>query len=175
TVAENVFIGRQPRSAGRVSWGGMFAQAGEILSSLGLKIDPRSKVRGLSIADQQMIEMAAALSQNARVFLMDETTAALTPHEVKDLFRIMRQLKSGGAALAFIGHRLEEIFEICDRITILRDGEIVGDQLTRETSIPEVLRLMVGRPMDAMFAKDVKHSLGVAVLEVKNLSRARVF
>ncbi|HSV14279.1 MAG TPA: sugar ABC transporter ATP-binding protein, partial [Tepidisphaeraceae bacterium] len=175
TVAENIFIGHQPRAGGKVDWAAMVRRSGVILASLGVRIDARAKVRGLSIADQQMVEMAAALSQQARVFLMDETTAALTPNEVKDLFRIMRQLKDGGAALAFIGHRMEEIFEICDRITILRDGEIVGDRLTRQTSIPEVLRLMVGRPMEAMFAKEVKHSLGEPVLEVKNLSRAGEF
>jgi rhamnose transport system ATP-binding protein len=176
TVAENTFIGHQPRGAGgRVDWSRMTQRSGEILQSLGVKIDPRAKVRGLSIADQQMVEMAAALSQDARVFLMDETTAALTPSEVKDLFRIMRQLRDGGAALAFIGHRLEEIFEICDRITILRDGEIVGQRLTKETSIPEILRLMVGRPMEAMFAKEVTHQVGGRVLEVKSLSRAGEF
>jgi rhamnose transport system ATP-binding protein len=129
----------------------------------------------MSVADQQMVEMAAALSQHARVFLMDETTASLTPPEVADLFRVMRQLRDGGAALAFIGHRIEEIFEICDRITVLRDGAIVARLVTRETSIGEVLRLMVGRPMEAMFAKEVKHTVGRAMLQVRNLSRRGEF
>jgi rhamnose transport system ATP-binding protein len=171
TVAENIFIGRQPRCAGRVDWSAMFRRSGEILSSLGVKIDPRAKVRGLSIADQQMVEMAAALSQNARIFLMDETTAALTPTEVKDLFRIMSRLREQGAAIAFIGHRMEEIFEICNRITVLRDGEIVAEMLTKETTVPQVLRLMVGRAVETLFVKDVKHEIGQPVLEVKNLSR----
>src|SRR5581483_8417731 len=155
TVAENIFIGHPPRAAGRVDWKTMSRRAGEILQSLGARIDPKTKVRGLSIADQQMVEMAAALSQNARVFLMDETTAALTPHEVKDLFRIMDLLRSQGKALAFIGHQMEEIFEICNHITVLRDGEIVADRRKTETNGQEVLRLMVGRTASVMFAKDV--------------------
>ena len=173
SVAENIFINRQPRSMGRVYWRGMFDEAQRILASLGVQIDPRAKVRGLSIADQQTVEMAAAISQHARVLLMDETTAALTPREVQDLFRVMRQLRDGGAALAFIGHRLEEIFEICDRITILRDGAIVGQKLTRETSIPEILHLMVGRPMDSMFARDIQHQPGPVALEVRDLCGER--
>ena len=175
SVAENIFIGHQPRAGIKVAWGEMVRKSDSILNSLGVKIDPRRKVGGLSIADQQMVEMAAALAQDARVFLMDETTAALTPSEVKDLFRIMRQLRDSGAALAFIGHRMEEIFEICDRITVLRDGEIVAHKVTRETGIPEILRLMVGRPMESLFAKEVKHELGAPLLEVKNLSRAGEF
>jgi ABC-type sugar transport system ATPase subunit/ribose/xylose/arabinose/galactoside ABC-type transport system permease subunit len=175
TVAENIFIGRQPRGAIGVRWNSMYTQADAILTSLGVKIDPREKVGGLSIADQQMVEMAAALSQNAKILLMDETTAALTPSEVKDLFRVMRQLRDQGAAMAFIGHRMEEIFEICDRITVLRDGDIVAHLLTKETSIPEVLKLMVGRDMSSMFAREIKHAPGEVALEVRDLSRAGEF
>jgi rhamnose transport system ATP-binding protein len=166
TVAENIFIGRQPRRAGAIDWPAMYREAGEILKRLGVTINPRANVRGLSIADQQMVEMAAALSQNANVLLMDEPTAALTPSEAQRLFGIMRQLRDQGAALAFIGHRLEEIFQISDRITVLRDGEIVGERPTRETSVDEILRLMVGRPMEALFAKEVKHELGPVALEL---------
>jgi rhamnose transport system ATP-binding protein len=175
SVAENIFIGRQPRRHGRIDWNAVHREAAEILESLGVKIDPRAKVRGLSIADQQMVEMASALSQHAKILLMDETTAALTPSEVERLFGILRQLRDRGAALAFIGHRLEEIFEICDRITVLRDGEIVGQRLTKETSIDEILRLMVGRPLAALFAKDVKHAIGSIALETRRLTCAGQF
>ena len=175
TVAENIFIGRQPKRGGVVDWARMFREAGEILTTLGVHINPRVNVGGLSIADQQMVEMAAALSQQARVLLMDETTAALTPSEVERLFAIMRRLRDQGAALAFIGHRLEEIFAICDRITVLRDGNVVGQLVTRETSIDQVLRLMVGRPMEAMFARDVKHRPGEVILEVRQLCRRGEF
>src|ERR1039458_9306010 len=108
--------------------------------------------------------MASALSQHAKILLMDETTAALTPSEVERLFGILRQLRDRGAALAFIGHRLEEIFEICDRITVLRDGEIVAERLRKETSVDEILRLMVGRPMEALFAREAKHEIGPVAL-----------
>jgi rhamnose transport system ATP-binding protein len=172
TAAENVFIGRQPRGfLGRVDWRRMRGEAGELLARLGAKVDPRVKLRGLSIADAQMVEMAAALSQHARVFLLDETTASLTPTEVKEVFRVVRQLKADGAALAFIGHRMEEVFEICDRLTILRDGEVVGSMLTGETNVDEVLRLMVGRPMEAMFARQVEHQPGLPLLQLRDLSR----
>jgi rhamnose transport system ATP-binding protein len=171
TVAENIFIGRQPRGLLGVQWNAMYQQADGILKSLGVKIDPRAKVSGLSIADQQMVEMAAALSQNAKILLMDETTAALTPSEVKDLFRVMRQLRDQGAALAFIGHRMEEIFEICDQITVLRDGDVVAHLQTKQTKVAEVLKLMVGRDMSSMFARDIQHTPGAVVLEVRDLCR----
>jgi rhamnose transport system ATP-binding protein len=167
SVAENIFIGRQPRRAGKIDWDAMYSEPGEILDRLGVKADPGAKVRGLSIADQQMVEMAAALSQHAKVLLMDETTAALTPSEAQRLFGIMRQLRDRGAALAFIGHRLEEIFDISDRITVLRDGEIVGERLTKNTTVDEILRLMVGRPVEALFVKEVKHEIGSVALEVR--------
>lgn len=175
SVAENIFIGRQPRWRGRIDWSAMHREAAEILESLGVKINPHVKVRGLSIADQQMVEMASALSQHAKVLLMDETTAALTPNEAQRLFGIMRQLRDQGAALAFIGHRLEEIFEISDRITVLRDGEIVGERLTKETLVDEILRLMVGRPMEALFAREVSYKIGPVALETRGLTRVGQF
>ena len=161
-VAENIFIGRQPYRHGRIDWEAMVREAAKTLESLGVKIDPRAKVRGLSIADRQMVEMAAALSQRAKILLMDETTAALTPSEVKRLFGVMRQLRDQGAALAFIGHRL-------------RDGEIVGERLTKETTIDEILRLMVGRPMEALFAREAGHEIGPTALETRGLTREGQF
>jgi rhamnose transport system ATP-binding protein len=176
SAAENVFIGRQPRTKlGTVDWRGMRRQSAELLTKLGARIDPRVKLRGLSIADAQMVEMAAALSQHARVFILDETTASLTPTEVRELFRVVRQLRDGGAALAFIGHRMEELFEICDRFTVLRDGEVVARLKASETSVEEVLRMMVGRPIEAMFARKVGHELGSPLLQVRDLSREGEF
>jgi ABC-type sugar transport system ATPase subunit len=167
SIAENIFIGRQPRRAGLLDWPSMHREAGAILGRLGVTLDPHATVGGLSIADQQMVEMAAALSQNAKVLLLDETTAALTPSEAQRLFGILRQLRGQGVAMAFIGHRLEEIFDIADRITVLRDGEIVGHRLTRETSVAEVLRLMVGRPIEALYEKPPPHPFGPVALEVR--------
>lgn len=176
-VAENIFIGHQimrgtPR---RIHWPTMVRRAGEILQSLGVQIDPRTKVRGLSIAIQQMVEMAGALSQNARILLMDEPTAALTPGEVEDLFAIIRRLRDQGAAIVFISHRFEEIFALCDRITVLRDGEIVGERQVKETTVDEIIRLMVGRPLSVLFEHAEQRQIGRPLLEVSNLSRQKKF
>jgi rhamnose transport system ATP-binding protein len=176
-VAENIFVGRQPMARGlpRVDWKTMYSRSSEILTSLGVTLDPRAKVRGLSVADQQMVEMAGALSQDAKLLLMDEPTAALTPSEVEDLFVIIRRLRDQGAAIVFISHRLEEIFEICDRITVLRDGEWVGERRPEQTTIDEIIQLMVGRPLSALFDKGNHHEIGEPLLRVEGLSRVRKF
>lgn len=176
-VAENIFIGRQPMTDGlrRVDWSKMYGHAEEILNSLGVEFDPHTKVRVLSIADQQMVEMAGALSQNAQILFMDEPTAALTPTEVEDLFAIMNNLREQGTAIVFISHRLEEIFDICDRITVLRDGELIGERKPEETSTDEIIHMMVGRPLSSLYERNVEQKIGEPVLEVKNLSRTQKF
>jgi rhamnose transport system ATP-binding protein len=176
-VAENIFIGHQPKSGrlARIDWRTMYARSAELLNSLGVELDPRTKVRGLSVADQQMVEMAGALSRDATVLLMDEPTAALTPSEVEDLFVIIRRLREQGTAIVFISHRLEEIFAICDRITILRDGRWVGERRSEETTTDEIIQMMVGRPLSALFNKGDSHSIGAPMLEVEGLSRIRKF
>ncbi len=176
-VAENIFIGHQlTRGALRqVDWSAMYRQAGTILTSLGVELDPRAKVRGLSIAMQQMVEMAGALSQNARILLMDEPTAALTPSEVDELFAIVRRLRDQGTAIVFISHRFEEIFALCDRITVLRDGELVGERHVQETTVDEIIRLMVGRPLSVLFEHSDAHQIGRPMLEVAGLARHKKF
>lgn len=176
-VAENIFIGRQPLTRGlpRVDWVSMYRRSSELLKELGVDLNPHAKVRGLSIADQQMVEMAGALSQNAKVVLMDEPTAALTPSEVEDLFVIIRRLREQGTAVVFISHRLEEIFDICDEITILRDGEKVGERNSKDTPVDEIIRLMVGRPLSVFFEKVDGHNIGKPLLEVSGLSRTMKF
>jgi rhamnose transport system ATP-binding protein len=169
-VAENIFVGHQPvRGATGVDWTSMRSRAQELLDSLGVKFSPRARVRGLSVADQQMVELACALSHDAKVLLMDETTAALTPKEVAELFTIVRRLKDQGRAIAFVSHHLEEVFEIADRITVMRDGEKVGMLNPRESSIDEVVRLMVGREVGSVVGEardlsDVKPILKVSGL-----------
>ena len=155
TVAENIFLGRQPtRGPFRaVDWREMNRQAETLIVSLGVALDPRARMQGLSVAAQQMTEVARALSLHARVLIMDEPTAALTPGEVADLFRITRQLREQGAAIIFISHRLEEVFEIGDRITVLRDGAMVGTVAPQDTTRDEIIRMMVGRPLAALFEK----------------------
>ena len=155
TIAENIFLGRQPTRGPlkAVDWNTMNRQAAALLDDLGVSLDPKRRMQGLSVASQQMVEMARALSLDARVLIMDEPTAALTPGEVADLFRIMRQVKAKGAAVVFISHRLEEVFEIGDRITVLRDGAMVGTVLPRETDRDEIIRLMVGREITTLYEK----------------------
>jgi len=176
-VAENIYIGRQPtrKGLGQVDWRSMYKHSVEILESLGVELDPHTKVRGLSIADQQMVEMAGALSQDAQILLMDEPTAALTPSEVEDLFAIIRRLREQGTAIVFISHRLEEVFELCDRITVLRDGEYIGERRPEETSTDEIIQMMVGRPLSALYEKGEHEVGGTPLLQVEGLSRIRKF
>jgi len=174
-VAENIFVGRQPQnSAKQIDWKGMYRSADELLASLGVSLNSKAKVRGLGVADQQMIELAAALSQHAKVLILDETTASLTPKEVGELFTIVKRLKSEGCAIAFVSHRLDEVFEICDRITVLRDGEKVGERIPAQSSIPDIVRLMVGRDVAAAAARPVGPDQPV-MLEVTKLSQGSVF
>lgn len=147
-VAENIFVGHQPRGRFGVDWAGMRRRTAALLAELGVKIDPSTPVRSLSVADQQMVELACALSHEAQVLMLDETTASLTPKEVAELFGIVRRLKAQGKALAFVSHHLDEVWEIADRITVLRDGEKVGELKPGETTVDEVIRLMVGREVN---------------------------
>lgn len=176
-VAENIFIGHQivGGTVRRIDWPAMYRQADTILKSLGVQLDPHTRVRGLSIAMQQMVEMAGALSQNARILLMDEPTASLTPSEVDELFTIVRRLRDQGTAVVFISHRFEEIFALCDRITVLRDGELVGERQVADTTVDETIRLMVGRPLSVLFEHGDQHQIGRPMLEVSGLSRHKKF
>jgi rhamnose transport system ATP-binding protein len=175
-VAENIFVGRQPTKAlRRVDWKSMAQRAAEVLSSLGVKLDPKAKVRGLSVADQQMVELAAALSQDAKVLILDETTASLTPKEVEELFVIVRRLRDQGCAIAFVSHRLDEVFAICDRITVLRDGEKVGERIPKESGVPEVIRMMVGRELAGEKFAFVDRTNTEQVLEVRGLTQGSIF
>lgn len=174
-VAENIFIGRQQRRGIAIDWAKMYTEAQRLLDDLGVAIDPRRRVRGLSIADQQMVEMASALSLNARMLIMDEPTAALTPSEVADLFIIMRRLRDQGTSILFISHRLEEVFEIADKISVLRDGEMVGQVQPAVSSREEIVRMMVGRPLSALFEKEQMAEFGEPRLEVRNLTTRGLF
>jgi rhamnose transport system ATP-binding protein len=174
-IAENIFVGRQPTgSGGRVNWRQMYQSANDLLLSLGVHLDPKIKARNLSIAEQQMVEVARALSINARILIMDEPTSSLTLNEVADLFLIVQRLRQSGTAIVFISHRLEELFEIADRVTVLRDGMYI-DTLPLEGITKEALvRKMVGRTITDLFPKfDVEP--GEVVLEVEHLSRKGVF
>jgi rhamnose transport system ATP-binding protein len=174
-VAENIFVGYQPLAAGgRIDWRKLYKQAEDLLNSLGVHLDLKQKARSLSIAQQQMVEIARAFSLNARILIMDEPTSSLTLNEVADLFRLVRRLREEGKAIIFISHRLEELFEIADRVTVLRDGTYVDTRSMNDVTRDDLIRMMVGRTISNLFPKqDVK--AGEVVLQVENLTRAGSF
>ena len=175
-IAENIFMGRHPVRpfTRRVAWRQVYEQAAQPLRALGVDLDPRARVRGLTVAQLQMVEIAKALSFSAQVLIMDEPTSALTLNEVADLFRIARQLRDAGTAIVFISHRLDEVFELADRVTVLRDGHYVGTHDVSEVADDELIRMMVGRTLDDLFPKmDVER--GGAVLRVEGLTKDRLF
>jgi len=174
-VAENIFVGRQPTTrGGLIHWRKLYTEAAKLLASLGVQLDLKQKARTLSIAQQQMIEIARAFSLNARILIMDEPTSSLTLNEVADLFRLVRRLRDEGTAIIFISHRLEELFELADRVTVLRDGYYVGTHPLSEVTRDDLIRLMVGRTISNLFPKQAVPAGDVA-LKVENLSRPGVF
>ncbi|TYB38011.1 sugar ABC transporter ATP-binding protein [Actinomadura chibensis] len=180
SVAENIFMGRQPRTGrlfagrGRIDRRAMHAETARLFERLGVPLDPRRPARGLSIADQQVVEIAKAISRDARVLIMDEPTAALTGQEVARLFAVTRTLRDQGCAVLFISHRLEEIFELCRRVTTLRDGGLVGTDLVADLTPDDLVRRMVGRDLDALYPKqDV--TPGEVALKVRRLTREGAF
>jgi rhamnose transport system ATP-binding protein len=169
-VTENIFLGHtRERSRVRINWRELYKTTEELLASLGVKMGPKDLVRGMSIADQQMIEITAALSQNAKVIIMDEPTAALSQGEVEKLFSIIRKLKQQGKGIIFIGHRLEEILEISDRVTVLRDGELVGECQTKDATIDRLVHMMVGRTFNELIVKE-EAQIGEVLLETEGIT-----
>src|SRR5579884_966639 len=174
-VAENVFMGRQPRDRfGRVDWKRMYQEVERLLASLDVPLSVYTPVQGLSVADQQLVEIAKALSLNARILVMDEPTAALSAHEVEKLFVITKQLRQRGVAILFVSHRLEEVFELADRITIMRDGAHVITAPTSALTSEDVIRHMVGRELTALFPKG-EAEIGDVLLDVRHLTRKGEF
>jgi rhamnose transport system ATP-binding protein len=175
SIAENIFMGRQPLRRGRrIDRAEMRDLANTAFARLGVELDPNRLARGLSVADQQIVEIAKAISFNARVIVMDEPTAALSSLEVERLFAVVRALRADNAAVLFISHRLEEIFAICQRVTIMRDGRFVRTAPIDELTIDDIIRSMVGRDLDALFPK-TDTAPGAVVLDVRRLTREGVF
>ena len=172
TVAENIFMGHMEGSNfSRIKWSDIILESNKILNSIGLQIDPRNIMEGLSIADQQMIEIAGALSKNSKVLIMDEPTSPLTPNEVSKLFKIVNQLKKSGMAIIFISHRLEEIRSISDRITIFRDGDKIITKKINEISNEEIIKFMIGRNLKKTVVSENNYIKNKKViLDVKNLT-----
>jgi rhamnose transport system ATP-binding protein len=175
TVAENIFMGRQLLKSGRrVNRSEMARVADAAFEQLGVNIESSRVARGLSVADQQIVEIAKSISFNAKVIVMDEPTAALTEVEVERLFAVVKTLKSQGAAILYVSHRLHEVFEICQRVTILRDGAFVKSSEIGDTDIDDVIRSMVGRDVVTTTTAG-SDAAGEKVLEVDRLTREGVF
>jgi len=178
SVTENIFMGRQILGQGlkgrRIDRAAMHAEADRLFTGLGVHIDPRRPALGLSIADQQIIEIAKAISLDAKVLIMDEPTAALSGVEVERLFTVARRLRDEGRALVFISHRFDEVFALCDTVTVMRDGSYIDTRPIAETTVAEMVNLMVGREVAELYPKS-EHEIGDAVLQVEGLHAAGVF
>ena len=155
TVGQNIYLGREPRARipGFIDWPTLYAQSQQLLDRLNVDVDVRAEVQGLRIAQQQMVEVTKALSLNADLIAMDEPTSALTKRETEVLFGVMRSLKAQGVSLIFISHRLGEVLEIADRVTVLRDGQLIGTVPIAELDEDRVVQMMVGRELGEMYPK----------------------
>ncbi len=173
TVAENMFLGKELKNRyGLIDHARMAREASKVISRFAVTIDPNAEVSSLSLAQKQIVEIAKALLNEARIIVMDEPTAALTQGEVEKLFEIVRQLKSHNCSVLYVSHRMEEIFALSDRITVFRDGQYISTVTTSKTTSDELIRLMVGRDLTD-FYRSKQHDVGEdTALQVSNLSRA---
>lgn len=169
TVAENMYLGRLPKTPmGSVDWRKLYQDAGEVLNRLGLKFDCRTKVRNLSVAESQMTEIAKCLTIGAKVIIMDEPTAALTDEEIKILFHIIAELKEKGISILYISHRMDEIFQISDRLTVFRDGKYIATKNIEDTNYDDVVSMMVGRSVTNLYPER-NYEKGKVVFELKGI------
>jgi inositol transport system ATP-binding protein len=171
SVAENMYLGREPLRNGLINWGQMFKDAQKIISDLGLELGPRTLVRSLSVAEQQMVEISKALTMNAKLIIMDEPTAALSGREVDKLHEIIRDLKAKGISIIYVSHKLNEVKAICDRYTIFRDGKYITSGKVADVTIDDMVRLMVGRDVEFL-RKPLTGEPGEVILKVQGVSRA---
>lgn len=168
SVAENLFLDRQPKNKfGLIDWKTLTKNAEKLLKKVGLKVDPKTIVHDISVAECQMLEIAKSLSLNSKIIIMDEPTATLSDEEIKCLFGIIRNLKEEGISILYISHRMEEIFNLSDRITILRDGKYIKTLSTNETNYDEIVKLMVGKSISTLYPTR-NHPLDEIALEVRD-------
>lgn len=154
TIAENIFLGREKTNAfGRILWNEMYAEADRLLARLNVKHSSKTPLGELSLGEQQMVEIAKALSFESKVIIMDEPTDALTDTETESLFSVINELRDQGCGIVYISHRLKEIFEICDDITVLRDGKFIGQRTVAETDEDLLIEMMVGRKLDEQYPR----------------------
>lgn len=170
SIAENIFAGRLSKKGKLVNWKELNEKAKVLLNRISFDVDPRKLVGSLTVAEKQMVEIAKALSRNSRIILMDEPSATLTKKELDALFQIIRDLKKSGIAVIYISHRMEEIFEICETVTVMRDGQIIGTRDIDKVATDELVEMMVGREVSSAFPKR-SAQIGEEILRVENLCR----
>ena len=174
SVAENIFLGREPSRSGFVDYRQLYKQTQELLDELKIPINPKVKMKSLRVADQQMVEIAKAISQNAHILIMDEPTSSITDREVESLFAMIRDMKARGVGMVYISHKMDEIFQIADEITVLRDGNLVNTWKVADVDYDTLIFNMVGRDLKEQFPK-VTVPIGETVLKVDGLTRAGQF
>ncbi|MBN2351526.1 MAG: ATP-binding cassette domain-containing protein [Spirochaetales bacterium] len=169
TVGENIFLGREPHNRGIINWDKLYAETDSLLKKYKLEIPFGAQVGNLGIGQQQLVEIARAISEEAKVLILDEPTSALTEEEVGTLFAILKELKANGVTCIYISHKLEEFFKITDTITVLRDGMVIGTLPTTEATVEKIISMMVGRVMKERFPKGNRKP-GETIMEVRNLT-----
>jgi len=175
SIMENIWLGREPKNKlGLIDHKKMYEMSKDVLKLIDFNVDPKTLMSTLTVANMQMIEIAKALSYNAKLIIMDEPTSALTNKEIDQLFSIMRRLKESGKSIIYISHKLDEIFDVCDRVTVYRDGQYIGTSEVSNITTSELIKMMVGREVDEMFPK-VICDIGDVKMEVKGLCSGRRF
>ena len=175
SVAENIYFGQLPNRLGRVQWDALYKESEVLLKRVGLDINPREIVSLLGIGAQQLVEIARALACKARVIIMDEPTSALSPAEIENVFRIIKELKDNGVSIVYVSHKLDEVLSVSDRVTVFRDGSLVGTWDTIDLDEPKIIRHMVGRDMDNNLSCDRDVNENKCLLKVDGLSTDSVF
>lgn len=175
-IARNIFISNLPLTAGgKIDFKMLYQKTEQLLEKVGLKVDPHTMVKDLTVAEKQMVEIAKALSFKTRILVLDEPTSSLTDREINNLFQIIRSLKEEGVTIIYISHRLNEIFEICDSVTVLRDGEFVDSMPVAEANKEDLIQKMVGKKLTMMFPQRAERKLGEVLLEVQELTKEPYF
>jgi len=175
TVADNIYLGREPYNKYKcVDYKKMHDDTRAVLDKMGVDIEPKDLVASLTVAKVQLVEIAKAISLNSDVIIMDEPTSALSETEIDNLFRIVRELADEGKAIVFISHKIDEIYRICDRITVLRDGNFIGTDLAKNISVDQLIMMMVDRKIEEMYPKEYAE-IGEPIFEVRNLTRKGEF
>ncbi len=175
TISDNIWLGREPKNRfGFIDYKQMHKQTKEILDMIDLDEDPKEIMKNLTVAKVQMIEIAKAISYDSKIIIMDEPTSALTTKETKQLYKIIRRLKAEGRSIIYISHKLDEIYEICEWVTVFRDGNLIGSKSIKDIKIDEMIKMMVGREVTNLYPRG-QHEIGEVMLEVENLSNPRDF